>query len=173
MKTEAAPISIKRYFDILLKPKKFFVELGDANLKETAFFLAVSSVICAAGTVIYNETASMSLSYVFITAFLNQIGMTIISAGLGYLITLALTWKKNSFLILFNIYAFCFGIFSLVSWYYPLLFIIEICKWLTITAALARHLNIMVWHAVIIIIFNVTAVFLLFKSIFYAMGLLS
>jgi len=160
--------SLGFYFRSLAKvlgtPVAFFQELSEeTGFKQSAGFLAVSSVFFALASL---TTRDFEIPWISSGIFfINAIGMTVIAAGLGYII-LAMFWgRKVTFRRFFGVYAFSSGVTLLAAWIPLFVFITEPWKWLMIGIGLTKTCGLKLRHSVLIILASIGVIILFFWSL--------
>jgi len=133
--------SVTKYFQIatrvMAEPGKFFIELSKTvQVKTPLIFLVVSSLFLAfAACLVYQFPVPLVVTSILFT---NALGMTIISAGLGYGLMVLVAGRRFSFIQVFSVYAYAAGTVFLAAWIPMALWLTEFWKWWLIGAGLSR-----------------------------------
>ena len=149
---------------ILGQPRKFFSELPkNMGLKQPLGFLTVSSLFFA-GPDLINTMPPKPVIWggVF---FVNAVGMTFISAGLGYIVMVMVMGKHVRFTQFFMVYALSSGVTLLVSWMPFFIWLTEPWKWWLIGTGMIHSLGMKCSHSLIIIGISVIMMVLFFYSV--------
>ncbi|MBS3758289.1 MAG: hypothetical protein KGY61_06465 [Desulfobacterales bacterium] len=161
-------LSVSGYFQILSRvlgePRAFFVDLSEtAAMKQAAGFLVVSSLFFAAAALLvhgFSNPAAISA-----VLFVNAIGMTFISAGLGYALAIIVTGRQISFAQVFTVYAYASGAVFLAAWIPLALFLTEPWKWWLIGTGLNRTCGVKRWHCLLIVGLSIGILIAVFWSL--------
>jgi len=133
--------SVTAYFQIatrvMAEPGKFFTELSKTvHIKTPLIFLAISSVFLSfAAHLVYQFPNPLAMTSILFT---NAMGMTIISAGLGYVLVVLIAGRRLSFVQVLSVYAYAAGTVFLAAWIPMALWLTELWKWWLIGTGLSR-----------------------------------
>ncbi len=168
MKQGTGQFSIGFYFQSLAKvlgePGTFFSELPhDDSFKQSLGFLMVSSGFFAGASLLTREFSQPLLTGgIFL---INAVGMTVVAAGLGYMLMSMFFGKKVTFSRLFAVYAFAAGVTLLASWIPLFFWLTEPWKWVLIGMGLTQSCGFR-WHqAVAVIAGSIGIIVLFFRSL--------
>lgn len=155
------------YFQALAKvlgmPVTFFRELQETGFKQSIGFLVVSSGFFAGASLLTRQFVQPVLSGGIL--FINAIGMTLIAAGLGYMLMSMFFGKKVTFSRLFAVYAFSAGVTLLASWIPLFIWLTEPWKWVLIGLGLTKSCDFR-WHQTVVVIGgSIGIIVLFFKSL--------
>lgn len=160
--------SVGFYFQALAKvlgePGAFFSELPHGNrFKQSFGFLLVSSGFFSGASLLTRQFAQPLLtSFIF---FINAVGMTVVAAGLGYMLMSMFFGKKVTFSRLFAVYAFAAGVTLLASWIPLFIWLTEPWKWVLIGMGLTKSCDFR-WNETIVVIGgSIGIIVLFFKSL--------
>ena len=167
MKQETGLFSVGFYFQALAKvlgePGSFFMELQDAGFKQSLGFLVVSSVFFSGASLLTQQFARPILTGGIF--FVNAVGMTVIAAGLGYMLMSMFFDKKTTFPRLFAVYAYASGVTLLSSWIPLFIWLTEPWKWVLIAMGLTKSCGFR-WNQTIVVIGgSIGMLVLFFKSL--------
>jgi len=168
MKQEAGQFSIGFYFQALAKvlgePGTFFSELStDRGFAQSSGFLLVSSAFFA-GTSLLTRPLDRPLltGGIFL---INAIGMTVIAAGLGYMLMSMFFVKKHTFSRVFAIYAYASGVTLLAAWIPLFIWLTEPWKWLLIGLGLTKACGLRYSQSSFIVVISIGIIILFFRSL--------
>ena len=134
-------LTVSGYFQILARvvaePRAFFTELSNTvNIKIPFVFLLLSSAFFSlAANIVHQFPNPLMMTAIL---FINAIGMTIISAGLGYVLIAILAGRRYSFVQITSVYAYASGTVFLAAWIPMALWLTELWKWWLIGTGLCR-----------------------------------
>jgi len=168
MKQNTGRFSIGFYCQSLAKalgtPVTFFRDLPeDTGVAQSLGFLLVSSVFFAAASLTTRDFEAPWISGGIF--FINAVGMTIIAAGLGYIIMTMFWGRKVTFRRFFSVYAFASGVALLASWIPLFIFITEPWKWLMIGVGLTKTCGLKWMYSVFVIVISIAVITLFFWSL--------
>ena len=168
MEQAAQRFSLGFYFRSLARvlgaPGAFFREWAeDIGFQKSMGFLAVSAAFFSAASLTTREFASPGM--VFGIFFINAVGMTVIAAGIGYLVMTMFWGRKVTFRRFFSVYAFASGVTLLASWIPLFVFITEPWKWLMIGMGLTNGCGLKLQQAILIIAASIAMIVLFFWSL--------
>ena len=154
MAKAAVKQAMSGYFQVLARvmgePRAFFAGLSQIREINAAFgFLLVSSLFFAGASLLvhgFSNPAAMSA-----VLFTNALGMTLISAGLGYGLMRIVSGRTASFKHLFSVYAYASGTVYLAAWIPLALWVTEPWKWWLIWTGLRLACGLK-WPYVLIIV---------------------
>jgi hypothetical protein len=150
---------------VLGEPRKFFSELpNEVNWNQSLGFLGISSLFFAAASVIGAIVVSPNPLLMGLIFFINAIGMTFISAGLGYIVMVMSMGKRMSFGKFFSVYAFSSGVTLLASWVPFFTFLTEPWKWWLIGTGMTRGFEFKLSQTLMVIGISVGVIILFFWS---------
>lgn len=160
--------SVRYYFVALSKilgtPNSFFKELSDATgFKQSMGFLLVSAIFSTTALLMTQPLENPVLTGVIY--FVNAVGMTVIAAGLGYMMVTMFAGPKVSFCRIFGVYAFASGVALLASWIPLFVWITEPWKWILIGIGLAKYCGLGWRFSILVILISVTVIILFFWSL--------
>lgn len=138
----------------LAGPRQLFSQLPqDLGFKKPLGYLTISSLIFSAAAAVTAVTGNPAL---FAGLYLvNAVGMTFISAGLGYLLIFALRGGRQvSFQLVFGVYAISSGTTLLAAWIPYFLIITEPWKWWLIGTGISRCCCLTYFQALWIVILS-------------------
>jgi len=167
---QAAKFTLGFYFysltRILGQPRRFFSELPkNMGLKQPLGFLIISSLFFAgAGLINTMPPNPVIWGGVF---FVNAVGMTFISAGLGYIVMVMVMGKHVQFTQFFMVYAFSSGVTLLASWMPFFIWLTEPWKWWLIGTGMIYNLDVKRSHVLLIIGVSVVMMVLFFYSLMH------
>ncbi len=160
-------LSVSGYFQILARvmgePRAFFKDLSKMTEMKGAFlFLFLSSLFFSAAALLvhgFSHPAVMSA-----VLLVNALGMTLISAGLGYMLVIMIAGRAASFTQVFAVYAYASGAVFLVAWIPLALWLAEPWKWWLIGTGLVRACGLKWQHALIIVACSIGILVLFFRA---------
>ena len=97
--------------------------------------------------------------------FINAVGMTVVAAGVGYLVMTVIMGTKVTFGRFFSIYALASGVTLLASWIPFFIWLTEPWKWWLIGTGLVKKCGFKLPQVLIIIGLSVGVMFLFFCSV--------
>ncbi len=149
---------------LLREPRRFFLELSeDVGIKGPFVFLLVSSLLNAVAGVVSNMSPRpVTLGAIFL---LNSLGMTLITAGFGYMAMIMTMGRRVTFSRFFSIYAFSCGVTLLASWMPFFFWITEPWKYWLIGTGMVQGFGFRWFQAAMIIFFSIAITILLFWSV--------
>ncbi len=155
--------SVGYYFQALAKvlgePGSFFRELQDAGFKQSLGFLMVSSVFFSGASLLTRSFARpLVTGGIF---FVNAVVMTVIAAGLGYMLMSMFFGKKTTFSRLFAVYAYASGVTLLASWIPLFVWLTEPWKWVLIAMGLTKSCGFR-WNQTVVVIGGSIGIMVLF-----------
>ena len=160
--------NLRFYFSALTEmvrePGKFFSDLpADIGVKRPLGFLLISGLIYAAAGL----ARSMPSDPILLGSILlvNAVGMTFITAGIGYMLMLMFVRKGVTFLSFFSVYAFSSGVVLLASWLPFFVWLTEPWKWWLIGTGMIKALGLRWTQAILILVVSFAIVALLFWSV--------
>jgi hypothetical protein len=164
MAQKTAQFSITYYFQVLTKvlgaPGTFFRELPENNgFIQSIGFLVVSAAF-SSGAAVLTQPLEQPLVAGGIY-FINAMGMTLIAAGLGYIIMVMTAGRKVGFQRFFCVYAFASGVTLLAAWIPLFVWLTEPWKWILIGVGLSKTIGLK-WIPIVLIIGISIAVIILF-----------
>jgi len=122
---------------ILGQPRRFFAGLpSQPGLKMPVGFLVVSSLFFTGVSLMVNTPNQPALMGAIL--FVNAVGMTLITAVLGYLVVVLTMGRCRTFTRFFSIYAFASGVTLLASWIPHFVWLTEPWKWWLIAVGLVH-----------------------------------
>jgi hypothetical protein len=146
---------LRFYFTTLTKslagPRLLFSQLPqDMGIRKPFAYLLISSIIFSAASALATATGNPAI---FLSLyFMNAIGMTCISAGLGYVLIFVLKGGRNtSFHEVFSIYAISSGTTLLAAWIPYFLILTEPWKWWLIGTGMIKTCRLSLTQAVLVI----------------------
>ena len=167
MKQVNGQFSVVFYFQALAKvlgaPGTFFRELQDTGFKQPLGFLVLSSGFFAGASLLTRQFARPLLTGGIL--FVNAIGMTVIAAGLGYMLMSMFFGRKATFSRLFAVYAFAAGVTLLASWIPLFIWLTEPWKWVLIGMGLTQTCGFQWTQAVVVIGVTIGVMVLFFRSL--------
>ncbi len=136
--------SLRFYFQalsgLLRDPGGFYAGLPEAMGPGPALgCLLLSSLIFTLASLMNTVLDTLTAGAIFLT---NAVGMSVISAGLGFAATLMTTGRRLRFSRFFTIYALASGVTLLAAWMPYFLVITEPWKWWLIFLGLTRGLGL-------------------------------
>ena len=164
MKQATDQFSFGFYFKALAKvlgePGTFFRELPvDSGFNQSFGFLLMSSVFFAGASLLTRQfTQPLLTGCIF---FINAIGMTMVAAGLGYMLMSMFFGKKVKFSRLFAVYAYASGVTLLASWIPLFVWLTEPWKWVLIGMGLTKSCGLR-WNQTIVLIGGAIGIMVLF-----------
>lgn len=149
---------------LLANPRTVFSELSpEEGWRRPTGFLGVSALLFA-GASLMSQPAShpVRMGLIF---FANGVGMTVIAAGVGWLIIVLMLGRPVAFRRIFHIYALAAGITLLASWIPSFLLITEPWKWWLVGTGMTRALGLSRKTALIAVGLSVAIIVLFFWSL--------
>lgn len=154
---------------LLSRPRMFFsTQSLDRRLKRPVLMLAASSAIYVVACLV-SRLPDDPLAWGGIL-FVNALGMTLVTALLGFGVVMATRWKRVPFGPFFSIYALSNSAALLVAWIPFAGWIAELFKWWLIGTGLTRACGLRAWHAAIVIGASVIGVVVMFQSVLSLLG---
>ena len=154
---------------MLRRPRVFFsTQPLDHGMKRPALMLAVSSAIYAAAC-LASRLPDDPLTWGGML-FVNALGMTAITALLGFGVMVAVLRKRAPFGPFFSIFALSNSAALLVAWIPFAGWIAELFKWWLIGTGLTRVCGLRAWHAAIVIGVSVIGVVVMFQGVLSLLG---
>jgi hypothetical protein len=143
------------YFDMLARtlsqPRQLFSRLPeDMGLKKSFAFLTISSSVFSAASML---TGFSGIPFLWAgLCFVNAVGMTLIAAGLGYVLVFTLKGGRDVvFHEVFRIYAISSGTTLLAAWIPLFVVITEPWKWWLIGTGMTRSCRLSVVQTLLVI----------------------
>lgn len=148
---------------LLGEPRKFFNDCtSQKTFNQSLGFLVVSSLFFTAASLASNMYLKpFTMGVIF---FINAVGMTFVTAALGYLVMTMFMGRKVSFTRFFSIYAFASGITLLVSWVPFFSYLTEPWNWWLIGTGMTRGCGFSWKQAMVIIGVSIIILILAFWS---------
>jgi len=168
MTQKAASFSITYYFQTLSRvlgaPVDFFGNFPETvGFKQSVGFLMLSSAFFAGASLLTRQYQSPVLAGGIF--FANAVGMTVIAAGLGYILMSMIAGRRVSFRIFFSVYAFASGVVLLASWIPLFVWLTEPWKWVLIGIGLTHACGLKWITGVLIIVMSIAILMLFFWSV--------
>jgi Yip1 domain len=162
--------SVRFYLYALSKligqPRQFFSEMQNENgWQRSLGFLLVSSTIFTGAFLLNTRPIHPGVTGSILLA--NALGMTVIAAGLGYMIMVMVRGRQTPFVRMFNIYAYCSGITLLASWLPYFIFLTEPWKWWLIGTGLRRSAGFKPLHVVVVVSLSIITMIAFFGSLLH------
>jgi hypothetical protein len=149
---------------LLANPRAVFGALPpETGWSRPLGMLAVSSLLFAGASVIAQPGPQPV--YLGLIYFANAAGMTLLAAGLGWLIITLLRGREVAFRRVFTIYALAAGITLLASWVPSLVLLTEAWKWWLIGTGMTRGLGLPRRQALMVVGISIALIILLFWSL--------
>ena len=146
---------LKIYFTMLTKslaePRKFFSQMSpDMGFGKPLGYLLISSIFFSAASALATVTVNPVLCIsLYIT---NAVGMTLISALLGYILIFVIKGGRNiAFSHVFGIYAISSGTTLLAAWIPYFIIFTEPWKWWLIGTGMTKSCRLSCIQAVVVI----------------------
>lgn len=158
-------LSVSRYFQtltrVMAEPRTFFTELSKtASIRIPFMFLLLSSAFFSfAANIVYQFSNPLMMTAIL---FINALGMTIISAGLGYALMIIVAGRRFSFVQVATVYAYASGTVFLAAWIPMALWLTELWKWWLIGTGLRRTCGLKRHQAWLVVALSIGAMVLLF-----------
>jgi len=165
--TAADDFSLRFYFQTLTRllgePRRFLGGyLPEAGWKQPLGFLIVSSLFFSGASVMGNSHPKYAImAGIF---FINAVGMTLVAAGLGYMVMTLIMGRRVGFARFFSVYALSSGATLLVAWVPFFLVFSEPWKWWLIATGMVRGFGFKWSQALMIMGLSVGIWLLLFWS---------
>ena len=135
----------------LAEPGMFFSRMSpDMGFAKPFGYLLISSIFFSAASAMANFSAN---PFVFIGLYItNAVVMTLISAGLGYILIFALKGGRNvAFSHVFSIYAISSGTTLLAAWIPYFIIFTEPWKWWLIGTGMTKSCRLSCIQAIVVI----------------------
>jgi len=136
---------------------------ADTGLNQSMGFLVVSAGFFACASLLTRQFERPLLTGGIF--FINAVGMTIIAAGLGYMLMSMFFGKKTTFSRLFAVYAFAAGVTLLASWIPLFIWLTEPWKWILIGIGLTKSFGFR-WHQAAFVLGGSIGILVLFFQSF-------
>jgi hypothetical protein len=168
MTQKTASFSIAYYFQTLAKvlgtPVDFYGNLPETiGFKQSVGFLMISSAFFAGASLLTRQYHSPVLAGGIF--FANAVGMTVIAAGLGYILMSMFAGRRVSFRVFFSVYAFASGVVLLAAWIPLFVWLTEPWKWVLIGIGLTHACGLKWITGVLIIVTSIVMMMLFFWSL--------
>lgn len=158
--------AVKEYFRTLTRlwfsPGRFFEEMPETpRVGRPLIFLLFSSLIAAAGTLLYLPECTLLMAAV---VFINAAAMPFIASAFGYLVMTLMRGKQAGYGRLFRVYAFASGATLPLAWLPFSLWFTETWKWVLIGMGLVKGCGLRPLQSAAVIAFSVIILVLFFWS---------
>lgn len=155
---------------LLRQPGRFFDDLPvQIGWRQPLWFLLLSGLFstgaCLAG---FRPQRPILMGGILL---INAVGMTGISAGVGYCAMVIFMGRQASFARFFSVYAFASGVVQLAAWVPFFVWLTEPWKWWLIGTGLKRGLGFKSTQTVLIIGASIGVVLLFFGSVLSLMSM--
>jgi len=161
-------LSVSGYFQtltrVMAEPRAFFTELSKTvSIKIPFVFLLLSSAFFSlAANIVHQFPNPLMMTAIL---FINAIGMTLISAGLGYMLMVILAGRQFSFVQATSVYAYASGTVFLAAWIPMALWLTELWKWWLIGTGLCRTCGLKRHQAWLVVAFSIGVMVMVFWAI--------
>ncbi len=160
--------SLREYFDALVsmvkRPGEFFGNFPEnPGYRRSLAFLLLSSLFFAGAGLAANLDRQMEITLVL---WVNALGMPVISAALCFAALTLTTRRRQSFALVFAVFAYASGTTMLLSWIPWILFATELWKWYLVGLGLVKVFGLKWSGALLMLGITLVSLFLFFYSIF-------
>ena len=159
---------LREYFDALTamvkRPGQFFGNIpANPGYRRSIAYLLLSSLFFAGASLAAIRDRQLEITAIL---WVNAVGMPVISAVLCYIAVTLYTRKRQSFALVFAVFAYASGTTMLASWIPLLLWATEVWKWYLVGLGLVKVFELKRRVALLMLGIVMASLFLFFYSIF-------